>query len=211
MAGGGDTRETAAHDALGADEVGAITGWVESGGALLLAFDHYPNDAAIATLASALGISVARGMTTDDTASRVPWNCFLVCRGWIGFDREPGRLRPHAVLDGRSAAERISRVVTFGGSSLTTGDSSSEFLALSPAAVNVANGPDDETGGPVGRAQGAAIRVGSGRVVALADSNMIGTQLLPLGARDVPMGLAVADNRQLLLNLLHWLSRLIGA
>lgn len=210
MAAGGENYEQAADDAFDANERRTVVAWVRSGGSLLLAFDHYPNDSAISALAADLGVRVGEGIAIDSSFSRVPWNCFLVCRGWIGFERDDGRLRPHAILEGRSAAERVSDVVTFGGSSLTTSDPSGEFIVLSPTAVNEQNSPGDRPAGAVGRAQAAALSVGAGRLVAFADSNLIGTQFLPLGRKGVRMGLAVADNRQVLLNSLHWLSRVIG-
>ena len=62
-------------------------------------------------------------------------------------------------------------------------------------------------------AQGAAFHFGQGRVVMLADANVIATQVARFGteapAVRIGMGYPGADNRQLLLNIVHWLSGLL--
>jgi hypothetical protein len=210
MAGGGATAETAAADALTATEVNVVVKWVESGGGLLLAFDHFPNDRAIGTLAASLGVTVGAGLVDDPDHSRTPWRC-LFCKGWNSFRRETGLLARHPITDGGSEATRIDEVVAFGGSSLTAATEASELLKLSPAARSDERAVDGTARHARGRAQGAAFTRGAGRVVMLADSNMIASQVLGngLGAIHMGLGYSGAGNRQFLLNALHWLSRLI--
>ena len=62
-----------------------------------------------------------------------------------------------------------------------------------------------------GRAQGLAIRFGSGRVVILGEAAMLSAQVVNLPGREpMRMGLNVPghDDQQFALNILHWLSRL---
>lgn len=66
-----------------------------------------------------------------------------------------------------------------------------------------------------GRSQGLALRFGKGRVVVLGEASMLSAQLDAQG-RPFGMNRAGIDNRQLALNILHWLSeafesRLAGA
>jgi len=58
-----------------------------------------------------------------------------------------------------------------------------------------------------GRAQGVALQFGSGRVVVLGEAAMLTAQI---GGDGHPFGMNVPgnDDRQLALNILHWLSRL---
>jgi hypothetical protein len=62
-----------------------------------------------------------------------------------------------------------------------------------------------------GRAQGLAIRFGSGRVVILGEAGMLSAQVIRIPGREPSyMGMNVpgSDNQQFALNILHWLSRL---
>ncbi|HXU07424.1 MAG TPA: DUF4350 domain-containing protein, partial [Blastocatellia bacterium] len=59
-------------------------------------------------------------------------------------------------------------------------------------------------------AQGIALKFGRGRVVVLAEAAMMSAQVV--GPRKVKFGMNKpgTDNRQLALNIMHWLSRLMG-
>jgi hypothetical protein len=59
-----------------------------------------------------------------------------------------------------------------------------------------------------GRAQGIALESGQGRVVVLGEAGMLSAQRDRRG-QPVGMNFPGYDNRQLALNILHWLSRLI--
>lgn len=97
------------------------------------------------------------------------------------FSQENGLLLDHPIVRGRTPAERIRRVLTFTGQSVK-----------GPAAA--------------GRAQGIAMEVGAGRVVVLGEAGMLRGQRDRNGNR-VGMHVPGYDNRQLALNILHWLSR----
>ncbi|HSJ64352.1 MAG TPA: hypothetical protein VK922_10715 [Gemmatimonadaceae bacterium] len=71
------------------------------------------------------------------------------------------------------------------------------------------NGTTRRHTGP-GWLQGAALEVGRGRVVVLGEAAMFSAQLG--GAQRVPVGMnspAASHNPQLLLNTMHWLTRLL--
>lgn len=66
-----------------------------------------------------------------------------------------------------------------------------------------------EYGAPVsaaGRAQGVALEVQAGRVVVLGEAGMLRAQRESNGDR-IGMNAPGYDNRQLALNIMHWLSR----
>ena len=64
-----------------------------------------------------------------------------------------------------------------------------------------------------GRAQGAALTFGQGRVVVLGEAGMLSAQVATVNdpPRTTRFGMNVPgyDNRQFLLNILHWLSGLL--
>jgi hypothetical protein len=127
---------------------------------------------------------------------------------FIVYSRENHLLAEHAITNGRNAAERVSRVIVFAGQSLQGPAGSDAFLKLSDTAVDKIASPE-KTASAAGRAQGIAFRAGKGRVVVLGDAAMLSAQLT--GSDNQPFGMNVAeiDNKQLALNIMHWLSGLL--
>jgi len=177
-------------------ECQAVREWVEGGGALLLITDHQPFGAAAASLARQFGVDMSKGVTED------PQN---VGKRGLLFSRAAGQLGPHPIMEGRNPAERINRVLTFTGQSLKGPADSVALLKFSDTAV-------DHIGRQVvpaaGRAQGVALTKGKGRVVVLGEAAQLSAQVV--GDPPIPMGMNVpgADNRQMALNIMHWLSGL---
>lgn len=67
-------------------------------------------------------------------------------------------------------------------------------------------------GAPVevpGWAQGVALDYGSGRVVVLGEAAMLSAQLHRFDRHAIGMNVPGYDNRQLALNIMHWLTRLL--
>jgi hypothetical protein len=58
-------------------------------------------------------------------------------------------------------------------------------------------------------AQGLALTHGQGRIVVLGDAAMLTAQLRRYDGRPFGMNTRAYDNRQLALNIMHWLTRLI--
>jgi hypothetical protein len=125
----------------------------------------------------------------------------------IVFTRERG-LAAHPITDGRSALERVNRVITFVGQSLTGPDGAVSLLQLSATARDVVRTSGQSTSA-AGRTQGLAIAAGRGRVVVLGEAGMLSAQLAGPKQGFMGMNRPGIDNRSLALNILHWLSRLI--
>jgi hypothetical protein len=139
------------------------------------------------------------------------------------FSSDNGLLRDHPIVRGRSPAETVERVLTFTGQSIEGPSAAVSFLALSEVATERPPGParatrdggdvrvEMEYGAPApaaGRAQGLALEVGAGRIVVLGEAGMLRAQRERNGNR-VGMNVPGYDNRQLALNIVHWLSRIL--
>ena len=95
--------------------------------------------------------------------------------------------------------------MTFYGVSLKGPEGATAFLSLSPGAVDLYGSRRDRISA-AGRAQGIAGSFGRGRVVVLGEARML-TATLPDGP--VGMNQPGNDDRQLALNIMHWLSGLM--
>jgi len=189
-----------------------LASWVRRGGALFLLFDHYPIAAAVERLTKAFGVEIELGLASDPEHDVSPAGCPICFHGWIEYSRKNDLLGDHPITRGRDVSERITRIVTFGGSSLSTSNGEGEFLRLGAAATNVQYNNGAPAGQTARRAQAAAFRVGEGRVVMLADGNTVAAQIAevtPGSQMRTGLGYAGVDNRQLLLNIVHWLSGLL--
>jgi hypothetical protein len=195
----------ASHPAFTPAECDAVYDWVQKGGALLLIAGPAPAGQAAAILAKRLGVDMSQGETFDPEHSgdaNTP-------TAWITFSRKNHLLREHPILTGREVSEGIETVVTFHGQSLKGPEGSAAFLPLGEAArdQHVEEGIDLSA---AGRAQGIAFDLGKGRVVVLADPAMLTAQQMAGGALKVGMNRPGNDDRQLVLNVLHWLTHLLG-
>jgi hypothetical protein len=197
-------------------ECDAVRDWVRAGGGLLLITDHYPFAGAAAVLARRFGVGITRGITEDPVHRDRGSAYFLV------FTRESGLVAEHPVTAGRHEGERISRVMTFGGSSLEPPPDAVPLLRLSPrarerpAVAASPRGPGQSAvvsyGDPAparGSAQAIALEFGLGRVVVLGEAGMLTAQVRGASAEPFGMNVKGIDNRQLALNIMRWLSRLL--
>ncbi len=198
-------------------EAAAIEGWVHTGGSLLLITDHWPYGPAVSSLARRFDVTIGTGLV-QDAANHDPDES----DSHLVFSEENGLLRDHPIIRGRSPTERVHRVLTFTGTSLRGPAAAVAFLALSDAATERPPGRPSvervdgdirvsmEYGAPIaaaGRAQGIALEVAAGRVVVLGEAGMLRAQRERDGRR-VGMNVPGYDNRQLALNIMHWLSRI---
>lgn len=199
-------------------EAAVIEGWVRAGGSVLLITDHWPYGSAVSSLARRFDVAMGAGLV-QDTANHDPdrGDSHLV------FSEENGLFRDHPIVRGRNQAEWVRRVLTFTGQSLEGPAAAVPFLALSDAATERRPGSPqvERDGGDVrvnmeygatvsaaGRAQGLALEVEAGRVVVLGEAGMLRAQRDRNGTR-VGMNVPGYDNRQLALNIMHWLSRVL--
>lgn len=195
----------AANPAFTDAECDAVRDWVKSGGALLLIADHAPMGAANQVLAQRFGVEMSKMFTIDnqnyDVDSKNP--------GFIVYTRESGRLADHAITRGRNDTERVNKIITFTGQSLRGPADSVAFLKLADTAVDAMPGVNTDPASAAGRAQGIVMSFGKGRAVVLGEAAMLSAQL---GGPDrMPFGMnrPGIDNRQLALNIVHWLSGLL--
>jgi hypothetical protein len=196
--------EGADSPAFTTGECDAVTDWVQGGGALLLVADHGPFASAADILAKRLGLDMSKSYTTDPANADKDLND----PGIIVYSRDNHLLAAQPITNGRSDAERVNRVIVFSGQSLKGPEGSDVILKLAETAVdNTAS--SGKGGSAAGRAQGIAFRLGKGRVVVLGDAAMISAQVT--GSDNQPFGMNIPDidNRQLALNIMHWLSGLL--
>jgi hypothetical protein len=192
-----------ADPAFTARECDAVCDWVREGKALLLIADHWPMCTAAANLASRFGVEMMGQGFTDDPANHDKQLDDIL------FTRENTLLKDHPITLGRDSSERVNRVVTFIGQSMKAPEGSVTFLKLSDTAYNEL--PGGKRISAANRAQGIALKYGKGRVVVMGEAAMLTAQLA--GKRQLPWGglnTPGIDNKQLALNIMHWLSRLLN-
>ena len=179
-------------------ECDAVRDWVRAGGSLLLITDHAPFGSAAESLAKRVGVDMSKGFTSDPSNSE-GGDSMLV------FTRKNDLLGDHPITQGRDDSERIRRVQTFTGQSLKGPAGSVAILKLADTAVD--EGEDGKSTPAAGRAQGIAFTFGSGRVVVLGEAAELSAQVA--GGERFGMNVPGLDNRQMALNLMHWLSGLL--
>ena len=189
-----------ANPAFTDEESDTVRDWVRAGGSLLFIADHAPMGAAAEILAKRFGVDMSKGYT-DYPSSQDK------VLGDILFSRDNKLLADHAITRGRDSRERVNRVVTFTGQSLKGPKDSVTFLKLPDTAVDTFP-PDKTTVPAAGRAQGIVMKFGKGRVIVLGEAGMLSAQVDNKG-RAFGMNYPNIDNRQLALNIMHWLSRLL--
>ena len=204
-------KEPSTKPAFTEAECDAVRAWVRGGGALLLIADHAPHGSAAKNLANRFGVDMRDGYTKD------PEHCFRrnnVPFDWqLVFTRDNKLLIDHAITKGRNRRETIRRVMTFGGQSLAGPKGSTAFLTLADTTVDRPSFRSKKKVSAAGRAQAVSLQFGKGRVVVLGEAAMVTAQVLwvrGMGTQS-PMGMNVAgiDNRQLSLNIMHWLSGIL--
>ena len=195
----------AGNPAFAEAECDAVRDWVRAGGSLLLIADHAPMGAANQILAQRFSVDMSKMFTIDsqnyDKESNNP--------GFIIYTRASGRLADHAITRGRNDSERINKIITFTGQSLKGPADSAAFLKLADSAEDAMPGVNPNPVSAAGRAQGLTLSFGKGRVVVLGEAAMLSAQLG--GPNQMPFGMnrPGIDNRQLALNIVHWLSGLL--
>jgi hypothetical protein len=195
----------ATNSAFTEEESDAVRDWVKAGGSLLLIADHAPMGSANQSLGKRFDVDMSKMFTVDqqnhDTESGNP--------GFIVYTRESGRLADHPVTNGRNASERVNKIITFTGQSLKGPADATAFLKLADTAFDAMPGQNTNPASAAGRAQGVAMKFGKGRAVVMGEAGMLSAQIV--GPQRMPFGMnrPGIDNRQLVLNIMHWLSGLL--
>lgn len=198
----------AGNPAFTEEECDAVRDWVRAGGNLLLIADHAPMGAANEKLGLRFGVEMSKGYTGD------PANRDEVTGSdtFIKYNLDNKLLGDHPITRGRNAEEKISRVIAFTGQSLKGPEGSVAFMKLADTAIDLTPGPQGSEGKQTpaaGRAQGIAFKYGKGRVVVMGEAGMLSAQLAGPQKMKFGMNRPGIDNRQLALNIMHWLSRLL--
>lgn len=194
--------EGAERPAFTDEESDLVREWIRDGGALLLIADDGPFSSATEVLAKRLEIEMGKGATSDPANSdKASKNA-----GYLVYTRDNHLLLDHSITRGRNDSERVNRVMTFVGQSLKGPEGSEQFLKLGETATDRLPGDPPRDSPATGRAQALAFKFGKGRVVVLGDGAMLSAQLT--GSDNQPFGMNTPDidNKQLTLNIMHWLS-----
>ena len=184
-------------------EIEAVHDWVRGGGSLLLIADHAPFGGAAESLGKRFGVEMSKGFTLDE-ANSAEGNPSLII-----YSRENHLLLEHPITSGRSAAEKINKVMSFTGQSLVGPKGSYSILKLADTAKDTPDRSATTFTSAAGRAQALAFKFGKGRVVVQGEAAMLSAQIA--GANKFKMGMNVpgTDNKQYALNVMHWLSGLL--
>lgn len=193
-------------------EIEAIRDWVDAGGSLFLIADHMPMPGAVEDLAAAFGVLFGNGFLYDASGESV-----------LDFTRDAG-LADHAITRGRDESERVESVRAFTGQAFRAGREVEPLLTL-PSGSRLRlpiEAWDFEPSTPSipadGMLQGAVFRFGQGRVAVFGEAAMFSAQeqIRKKGEETIArrlMGMNhpdAAQNPQFLLNVMHWLSGLLG-
>jgi hypothetical protein len=196
--------EGADGPAFSGEECDAVRDWIRGGGALLFIADHAPFGSAAEILANRLGVNMSKGFTEDpanaDPESKIP--------SVIVYSRQNHLLADHPITNGRNDSERVNRIIAFTGQSLKGPEGSDAFMELADTAVDHIPSTT-KSNSAAGRAQGIAFHLGKGRVVVMGEAGMLTAQVTGSDNRPFGMNIPDIDNKQLALNIMHWLSGLL--
>ena len=189
-------------EAFDEEETRAVREWVRGGGSLLLIAGPAPYGEAAQWLAAQFAVEM-NGGRVEDPAHHDPETGNP---GFLLFSRENGLLLEHSITHGLGEDETVLRVLTFGGQALRGPPGNVAFLKLSEEATGYPH-----AAGWAQAAQGLAIEFYAGRVVVLADDAMVTSLVEQIGNREFHLGMSRQryDNRQLTLNVIHWLTRIL--
>ena len=195
--------EGADKPAFTEEEIKAVHDWVKGGGALLLIADHAPFGGAAAALASQFGVEMSKGYTFDEKNAVAGTPSHLI------FSRENKLLGNHSIVEGRNEKERITLLRSFTGQSLKGPEDSVAVLKLSDTSTDSPNIQAQNHVSAAGRAQAVALKFGKGRVVVQGEAAMLSAQVSGAENRRMGMNVPGNDNKQYVLNVMHWLSGLL--
>jgi hypothetical protein len=210
-------------------ECDAVYDWVQRGGSLFLIADHAPMGDGAAPLAERFGVKLGNGFVFETN----PDNFDDKDPTELVFSDHNHLLDSNPITRGRNGAERLHRLVAFTGESVTIPRGGNAILRLSPTVGEVhtreAVQPlydDDAVKAKanleaaarqwpiVGRAMAVAFKMGRGRVVVSGEAGMLTAQVFKEKDKDgtekfvgkTGMSVPGNDDKQYVLNVLHWLS-----
>jgi hypothetical protein len=181
-------------------EVQAVREWVRQGGALFLIVDHMPFPGAMGSVASAFGFQFDNSLAVPGTP------------GLELFSLANGGLLDNDVVRGDLSGAPVTEVRTFGGSSFRAPPDALPIMRLGSGWTIVF----PEAWGPITPAtrrrpgtnadlRAAALKFAKGRVVVVSEAAALTAQATPNGRVGFEAEHA-SQNKQFLLNVMHWLS-----
>jgi hypothetical protein len=187
------------------DEVAALRAWVVGGGRLFLIADHTPFARAGSKIAAAFGATFVDGNIAPTLPPVAPPTMPPKPPVFLDtFSLENGLLRESAITQGRDISEKVTQIKTFYGTAFKPPLYATPVLTV-PVSMMV--------GGTLtnGLSQGIVKKVGKGRIAIFTEAGMFSAQVA--GQRRGKTGmnaLGAEQNYQLLLNVMHWLTRAEG-
>lgn len=187
-------------------EISSLLTWVKNGGSLFLIVDHMPFPGAASELAAAFGLEFSNGFAVPGHRDRPSRDIFNSDTG----------LHKSSLTGGSNEEESITEIASFTGSAFRSKHVMTPVMVFGPNSMSrepeVAWQFTDETReiSIAGWYQLAFMPFGSGRVVVSGEAAMFTAQLA--GPKKVPIGMNSSfakQNKQLLLNLMHWLDAVI--
>ena len=181
-------------------EIDAVVQWVSGGGRLFLIADHMPFPGAAADLASAFGFNFTNSFAFDNRR-----------RNFERFFRSNGTLKSGPITNGQRRKERVDTVVTFTGQAFHLPPEATPIIELDEnytiLSPRIAWQFDDNTPAMSGNGmcQLAYREFGKGKIVVSGEAAMFSAQLSNGRFRMGMNAPEAAQNRQLLLNIIHWL------
>ena len=137
-------------------------------------------------------------------------------RGPVFFKRSDGTLADHPITKGRSESEKIGTVVSFTGCAFQASDPFTPLLIFGPMKVSWMTKeegkfpPDTPKLDVEGWYQGAVAECGEGRLAFFGEAAMFTAQMMAERDNRFGMNSPIApENAQFLLNVMHWLSRIL--
>jgi hypothetical protein len=190
------------------EEIEIIKHWVFDGGSLLLVADHMPFAGASSKLAKQFNVDFINGFAIDT----LEWDINK-------FNRTDNSLKDHSITRGRDSSETINEISTYFGQGFSTTNKNLKPIMVFQDENMISYQPkkawrfneDTTTVLAKGLLQGLAGEFGQGRIVVLGDSSLMSAHLIGKKARPIGINsVETKDNFQFVLNIFHWLSRLLN-
>lgn len=189
-----------------ADEIKAVGEWVKNGGGLFLIADHMPFPGAAGDLADYFGFEFYNGFAMPEQ------------RGLPSiFQSKNETLKMNVVTSGRNPDEAVFKVASFTGQAFKIPPEAEPLLQLDdshtlymPDTAWVFN-ENTKVIDMEGMYHAAYREFGEGRIVVSGEASMFSAQLA--GPQKFKMGMnnsVAEDNYQLLLNIIHWLDKILN-
>lgn len=189
-----------APSAFTAQEVQAVSEWVRQGGSLFLIVDHMPFPGAMGSVASAFGFEFDNSIAVPATP------------GLELFSQANGGLLDNEIVRGDLSGAPVTEVRTFTGSSFRAPPDAVPIMRLGsgwtiifPEVWGQITPTTRRRPSTSADLRAAALKFGKGRIVVVSEAAAFSAQATPVG----PVGFRAehaSQNKQLLLNIMHWLS-----